>query len=565
MFNLEKLMAPAAAEDGIPEIPELKETVNKMREYRDNMEDRLGSYSYALHPWQDRDHGWESQLRVFHFDDGNVRSESPRLDRRNDPQQLWLDIEQALEKKPSENPPRSLILMEGMDARIAEALSVKLGIPHEFWTAHYLTETQLRLINPSGFDSTDSTYWKIKAPSQLSVIWNEMPDEFGNWCFSPYSGSCPRGSEFVLNSETTLVDTTLCISFWGKYTPDGWIALVLMDVPNGCLLPEDEPNPVIPSPYGLEKVDESQIAISESNCYVISESKSSINRHIYPHQLSLWDVAVQAYENEKIITTDDPFSATIIIRNFVFWKWEDQITANWDLNQTLWTSSLVETQKALDIKSPNLLIERSRTIAADYQKLRHSRQLLQQAAVLVRRIHEAFRCDDTHYLASQTIERLRIQISQESRRWSHLQDHMKVLDELISGNMTMYAQRAAMDEAFATRIQAYDSYTQTKAANEQAAAANRTARSSGQLAKIATVAVPCTVAASILSMNGDFAAGEPLFYVYWCVAMPLTIVLLGWVVQKDVRDWRDKLVKKAKSEKGEKDVESSRNSGYYSD
>ncbi|EMT67542.1 hypothetical protein FOC4_g10005641 [Fusarium odoratissimum] len=455
MFNLEKLMAPAAAEDGIPEIPELKETVNKMREYRDNMEDRLGSYSYALHPWQDRDHGWESQLRVFHFDDGNVRSESPRLDRRNDPQQLWLDIEQALEKKPSENPPRSLILMEGMDARIAEALSVKLGIPHEFWTAHYLTETQLRLINPSGFDSADSTYWKIKAPS--------------------------------------------------------------------------------------------------------------INRHIYPHQLSLWDVAVQAYENEKIITTDDPFSATIIIRNFVFWKWEDQITANWDLNQTLWTSSLVETQKALDIKSPNLLIERSRTIAADYQKLRHSRQLLQQAAVLVRRIHEAFRCDDTHYLASQTIERLRIQISQESRRWSHLQDHMKVLDELISGNMTMYAQRAAMDEAFATRIQAYDSYTQTKAANEQAAAANRTARSSGQLAKIATVAVPCTVAASILSMNGDFAAGEPLFYVYWCVAMPLTIVLLGWVVQKDVRAWRDKLVKKAKSEKGEKDVESSRNSGYYSD
>ncbi|KAF5537909.1 hypothetical protein FPHYL_12681 [Fusarium phyllophilum] len=534
MSDIEKSMAPPGAEDGIPEIPELKETLSKIREYRNDMEDRLGSYSYALHPWQDRDHGWESQLRVFHFDDGNVRSESPRLDRRNDPQQLWLDIEQALEKRPSENPPRSLILMEGMDARIAEALSVKLGYPHEFWTAHYLTETQLRLINPSGFDSTDSTYWKIKAPSQLSVIWNEMPDEFGNWCFSPYSGSCPRGSEFVLTPETTLVDTILCISFWGKYTPDGWIALVLMDVPNGCLLPEDEPNPVIPSPYGLEKVDESQIAISESNCYVISESKSSINRHIYPHQLSLWDVAVQAYENEKIITTDDPFSATIIIRNFVFWKWEGQITANWDLNQTLWTSSLVETQKALDIKSPNLLIERSRTIAADYQKLRHSRQLLPQAAVLVRRIHEAFR--------------------------SH-----EVLDELISGNMTMYAQRAAMDEAFATRIQAYDSYTQTKAANDQAAAANRTARSSGQLAKIATVAVPCTVAASILSMNGDFAAGEPLFYVYWCVAMPLTIVLLGWVVQKDVQAWRVKLVKKAKTEGGEKDVESSRNSGYYSD
>ncbi|KAF5678180.1 magnesium cobalt transport [Fusarium denticulatum] len=547
-----KPMDPAGAEDGIPEIPELKETLRKMREYRDDMEDRLGSYSYALHPWQDRDHGWES-------------SESPRLDRRNDPQLLWLDIEQALERQPSENRPRSLILMEGMDARIAEVLSVKFGIPHEFWTAHYLPETQLRLINPSGFDSTDSTYWKIGAPSQLSVIWDEMPDEFGHWYFTAYCGGCPRGDEILLTSGSTLLNLSLAISFWGKYTPYGWIALVLMDVPDGCLLPEGEPDPVIPSPRGLAKVGESQIAISTTNCYTISESKTSINRCIYPCQLSLWDANVQACENEKIITTDDPFSASIIIRNFVFWKREDQITASWNLNQTVWTSSPVETQKALDIKSPNFLIERSRTIAADYQTLRRSRQLLQQSAFQVRQIYEAFRCDDTHYLASQTIETLRIQISKESRRWSHLQDHMKVLDELISGNMTMFAQRAAMDEAFATRIQAHDSYTQTKAANEQAAAANRTARSSGQLAKIATVAVPCTVAASILSMNGDFAVGEPLFYVYWCVAMPLTIVLLGWVVQKDVQAWRDKLVKKAKRESGEKDVESSRNSGYYSD
>ncbi|KAF4945070.1 hypothetical protein FGADI_12227 [Fusarium gaditjirri] len=565
MSNRETLTAPAAAEDGIPEMPKLKETLNKMREYRAAMENRLGSYMEHLHPWQDRDHDWESQLRIFHFHDGNVRTESPRLDRRNDPQQLWLDMEQALEKRPSENPPRSLILMEGMDARIAEVLSVKLDIPHEFWTAHYFTETQLRLLNPSGFDYTDFTYWKIKAPSELSIIWNEMPDSFGDWCFTSFNGSCPRTRRYFLDSEMTSVETMLCISFWGKDTRDGWVAFVLMDGPDGCLLREDDPNPTIPSPYGLRKIDESLVILPKSNSYVISESKSSINRLVYPHQLSLWDVAVQAYENEKIITTDDPFSATIIIRNFVFWKWEDRISERWDLTQTIWTSSLVESQKALDTKSPKLLIERSRMIAAEYQKLRYSRQSLQEAAVMVRRIYEAFRCDDPHYLASQTIEGLKIQVSQESRRWTRLQDHMKVLDELISGNMTMYAQRAAMDESFATRIQAYDSYTQTKAANEQAAAANRTARSSGQLAKIATVAVPCTVAASILSMNGDFAAGERLFYVYWCVAMPLTIALLGWVVQKDVQAWRDKLVKKAKSERSEKDVESSRNSGYYSD
>lgn len=63
-----------------------------------------------------------------------------------------------------------------------------------------------------------------------------------------------------------------------------------------------------------------------------------------------------------------------------------------------------------------------------------------------------------------------------------------------------------MNESFAAMIQAYDSCKQTKDANEKAAVANSTARSPGQLAKIATVSVPCTVAASILSINNELAA-----------------------------------------------------------
>lgn len=66
-----------------------------------------------------------------------------------------------------------------------------------------------------------------------------------------------------------------------------------------------------------------------------------------------------------------------------------------------------------------------------------------------------------------------------------------------------------MNESFVAMTQAYNSYTQLtqlKGANEPAAVANRTARSSGQLAKIATVSVSCTVAASILSMISNLAA-----------------------------------------------------------
>ncbi|KAI0972024.1 hypothetical protein F4678DRAFT_66777 [Xylaria arbuscula] len=79
-----------------------------------------------------------------------------------------------------------------------------------------------------------------------------------------------------------------------------------------------------------------------------------------------------------------------------------------------------------------------------------------------------------------------------------------------------------------------DMWTQ-EASLEQAAAATRSARTSGQLAKIATVVVPCTIVASIFSMNGPFAAGEDLFYIYWTISIPVTVGLLCWVLYEDVK------------------------------
>ena len=70
------------------------------------------------------------------------------------------------------------------------------------------------------------------------------------------------------------------------------------------------------------------------------------------------------------------------------------------------------------------------------------------------------------------------------------------MEEIFSSLLADFSQRAAMEEAFAAKVQ-------TSEANVQAAAANRMARSSGQLTKIATIIVPCT------------------------------FVLLGWVLYKD--------------------------------
>lgn len=79
----------------------------------------------------------------------------------------------------------------------------------------------------------------------------------------------------------------------------------------------------------------------------------------------------------------------------------------------------------------------------------------------------------------------------------------------VAEYMEIFAQRATMEESFAARSQA---------------------RSAGQLTIIATVAVPCAFVASIFSMGGPFAAGEPLFGVYWAISIPATLILLIWVL-----------------------------------
>jgi hypothetical protein len=100
----------------------------------------------------------------------------------------------------------------------------------------------------------------------------------------------------------------------------------------------------------------------------------------------------------------------------------------------------------------------------------------------------------------------------EYESWTVLEELLEASDKTLGDHMAMFAQRSAL---------------------LQADAADRQARSSGQLTKIATFIVPCTFVASISSMNGEFAAGERFFYVYWVVSIPITVLLLIWVMVND--------------------------------
>lgn len=111
----------------------------------------------------------------------------------------------------------------------------------------------------------------------------------------------------------------------------------------------------------------------------------------------------------------------------------------------------------------------------------------------------------------------------ERQNWVLILEKLNLLEQDFRDHMEMFSQRAAL-------LQALQAEDQTKEAGRQSREANRMARSSGQLTKIATVIVPCSFVASMFSMGDDFAAGKRLFFLYWVISMPATLILLIWVI-----------------------------------
>ncbi|KAJ4309423.1 hypothetical protein N0V84_011513 [Fusarium piperis] len=246
----------------------------------------------------------------------------------------------------------------------------------------------------------------------------------------------------------------------------------------------------------------------------------------------MWDAIVQSYEAENDIPTEDTFLATTIVRNAIGSAWKAK--TNDDINRlhVVWTTA---SDYAFGFNAANpdqreeMLIKQSNKTTIEYEKLVEKRHSIQQSEAQIDDIIRSFRYGKAHFASSLSDSKLWIAMSNEARRWSSLHDQYQWMDTTMAENMMMYAQEAAIEEAFDTKMYLIDTYMQTAVADVRAAV-NRMARGSDQLVSIAMVAVPCTVLASIFSM----ITGGRLFFVYWCATIPMTLLLLGWVIQKDI-------------------------------
>lgn len=250
---------------------------------------------------------------------------------------------------------------------------------------------------------------------------------------------------------------------------------------------------------------------------------SSFNNTIRQQQHRIFDALAEAYDKHDIKTSENPFTATILARNIVRSIWEEFV-----IREATSVHDILFNDEQEQMNHAGLVSGSRNNHEApsyeQYRKLMMTRQSIREKKRDLQKIMWSFQCrtKQDQISASMTIQNGSNSTSRlehcdpttqgEYESWAILEEMLEVADTTLGDHLEMFAQRSAL---------------------VQAEAANRMARSSGQLTKIATFIVPCSFVASIFSMGGSFAAGESLFFVYWTISLPATLGLLAWVLSKD--------------------------------
>lgn len=232
-----------------------------------------------------------------------------------------------------------------------------------------------------------------------------------------------------------------------------------------------------------------------------------------PCARSLSDSILDAHVSSKTRTgsfgpvTHDPFSATAFTHRFIYCSWLYFLAGKErDLSDAIFRdeSGHLDRLRQGDNTALQVLNGVDGPTLRDYETLISIRNYLRYYKYTLKNIAWSLGAND---LAS----RNPAEGQQDQEPWDRLQEMVTNMLTEVAEHMEVFAQRATMEESFAAR---------------------RQARSAGQLTIIATVAVPCAFVASIFSMGGGgpFAAGEPLFGVYWAISIPATLILLTWVL-----------------------------------
>ncbi|KAF3760852.1 hypothetical protein M406DRAFT_268370 [Cryphonectria parasitica EP155] len=453
------------------------------------------------HPWMqdasinDKAPEVSSRVQIFEFKgDHKDKTKWPEsYDGALDLIQFWEDNDHS-EVVGTEN--RRLFIVENMDPLVLELLGVKLNIPPEVFLAHCDPFVNLGVLDNQWEMKSPSTYWRVAVPQMRRIASGEIRPPAGHYYIE--SGRVDR-------LEIEITDTTHWVTFFGQVScwatrygegNRSWTAVLLVD-PHEIWLRHQET-------YKRSRLDD---YFPNRRTYAEASIDRESGSYSHPYERSLYDAIVGAHSSSGERTgslgpaTEDPFSATTFSRRLIHAAWADFLwREDFDFRDLVLddeiTHHLCQGNNALKPLESGV---DARTVEK-YQRLIEIRNDVKRWKWHMNSIMWSFGARVSTYSGI---------VDKDHGLWEKLEEKLTRMEAEIAEHMDMFSQRATMEESFAAKQQA---------------------RSAGQLTIIATIVVPCTFVASVLSMGGEFAAGQPLFGVYWAITIPATLVLLVWVL-----------------------------------
>ncbi|KAK1526133.1 uncharacterized protein CCOS01_08551 [Colletotrichum costaricense] len=243
---------------------------------------------------------------------------------------------------------------------------------------------------------------------------------------------------------------------------------------------------------------------------------------VAPHARMMYENLRWAYDRNFGIISElrDPFVATVPVRNLVLSLWEDSACRN---QSTLYDELWRDEAQWRDFSSTAAVKRLESTFDTNgkaYQNIMNKGPTICKQRLLIKHIKDCFLAPDVDQwgedsgstaLTFGSVKDSTEGVAVEQMRWNKVDDRLQE----VEGTLRTWAD---MQRSFVN---------------------NRQARNAGQLTKLATVAVPFSIISAIFSMGGDFAAGERLFWVYWGVSLPVTGLLLVWIISSgEISEYR---------------------------
>ncbi|KAF4544494.1 Magnesium and cobalt transport protein [Lasiodiplodia theobromae] len=481
--------------------PDLRRRVEEYRNFAKNSSNHLLPKG-RRHPWD----GGDQSCNIWINMSSSPEAASQIL-QHTDAYDLYL-------RSKGSHQHRRLIVLEGMEPDLVGLIGADLFIPPSFFLAHCDEWTDLNILDYTRAKQSALRYWKVPIPQSRN-----LPENFkgptGNYDVVIGKGNSGfnRSSIHVSKGDKS-VNFRSFISFWSQQIgEDSWTAVVLTDPSEARIVHQETRQTYELKEYSSDREVLSEVAVNPfdktsqlswaTSTPVYRRSCREVIREMYTQDSS--SRGLSQTMSFPFPSIKDPFSATIYVRHLVRSLWEEWISRN--------LASIHENELAdlKEHKGPRAFEHhggKSHRALKDYQKLVDLCHRVRLDKKAVRSISWAFRNEDS--------KNDQEGIEEDKRVWSFLEERLNLLEEQIGEWMNMFAQRAALEEALE---------------------ANRQARSAGQLTKLATAAVPCSIVAAVFSMGGEFAAGERLFFVFWTITLPVTFILLLWVLQGDIKAW----------------------------